>query len=560
MKRRTDDKHQNGRELVAAAGAGTNATRARDLFLASRRSDLFSPVQAIVSVSKRLMEDPAAHEVPGFLVDIERIEHAGDELLELLEDVLRPDEESNSFSDQEFEIIRSRVRHDLLNKLNIIINYSEMWLEDQEHFVEGFKADLQLIYDSGKRCLALVDTILKFSEAKELTNDSQLDAVIPEIAEIISPDNSPEKRMQGRVLVADDSESNRDILQRHLQSQGHTVILAADGQEALDIIRTQPVDLLLLDVIMPRVNGFEVLTTIKNDPERRDLPVIMISALEDIEIVARSIELGADDYLPKPFNSTVLQARIAACLEKRRLREQERIYLAQIQQERQRADDLLHVILPASIVDDLKETGTTTSRRYDNIAILFADIVDFTPYCERNPPAQVVRTLQRLVEKWEEFAIEDRVQKIKTIGDAFMAACGLFEKVDNPVESCVRCGMRMIEATRALGIGWDLRVGIDYGSAVGGVLGRRQYLFDLWGDTVNTASRMESHGTRGAVMLSEEAWRQVENLFVATPQTRTIKGKGRMQVFQIEVPLVPLPVPLAPSIQAISAQPASSER
>ena len=525
---------------AGAEGPHDAAARARQLLNAIRRSDLSAPVHAIIGVSKRLLEDSTAQKIPGFPADIERIHRAACDMLEFLEAILHPEQLPQDRSDDGLEIMRSRVKHDVLNKLNPIINYSEMWLEDQKSLIEGFAPDLQLIYESGKRCLVLIDSIWRFPRPEDSeAATAQIDDMLPQLMDLIPPDQGHQERICGRVLVADDNEFNRDILQRHLETQGHTVLLAADGRQTLDIIGAEPVDVVLLDVLMPHVNGFEILVALKNNPDRRDLPVIMISAIEDIDIIARSIELGADDYLTKPFNSTVLQARITACLEKRHLREQEQIYLAQIQQERQRSDELLHVILPASIVADLKQTGTTTSRRYDQIGILFADITDFTPYCERHPPAQVVDTLQCLVEKWEEFAVKHHVQKIKTIGDAFMAACGLFEPVENPVLACIQCGQQMIEATLALGVGWNLRVGIDYGSAIGGVLGRRQYLFDLWGDTVNTASRMESRGVEGAVVVSDDAWRQVDTLFTATPHVRRIKGKGWMRLYRITGPIEP---------------------
>src|SRR5262249_25471863 len=133
----------------------------------------------------------------------------------------------------------------------------------------------------------------------------------------------------------------------------------------------------------------------------------------------------------------------------------------------------------------------------------------FTGYCDRHEPEEVVAHLQRLVEDWEETALRHGVQKIKTIGDAFMAACGLLQPSASPVLDCVRCGLEMVAATRRLPTGWDVRVGIHFGPVVAGVLGRRQYLFDLWGDTVNTAARMESHGVPGKITLSSAAWQQV---------------------------------------------------
>ena len=222
-----------------------------------------------------------------------------------------------------------------------------------------------------------------------------------------------------------------------------------------------------------------------------------------------------------------LQARIGACLEKKRLREREIEHLDQIESERRRADELLHVILPREIVAELKSTNTVVPRRYDNVAVLFADIVDFTPYCDRHSPEDVVQHLQQLVESWEETCLVYEVQKIKTIGDAFMAACGLLTRVENPTLACIRFGLEMIAATQASSTGWNLRVGIHFGHVVGGVLGRRQYLFDLFGDTVNTAARMESHGVNGCIVLSGSAWSQVEHVCHGTQLEPTpLKGKG----------------------------------
>src|SRR5262249_40786346 len=157
----------------------------------------------------------------------------------------------------------------------------------------------------------------------------------------------------------------------------------------------------------------------------RDLPVIMISALDEVDSVVRCIQMGAEDYLPRPFNPVLLRARIGACLEKKRLRDREALHLALIEREQHRCDELLHVILPGEIVKELKSTNVVRPRRYENVAVLFADIVGFTPYCDCHGPEEVVPHLQRLVECCEDSALRHGVQKIKTIGDAFMAASGL---------------------------------------------------------------------------------------------------------------------------------------
>ncbi len=136
--------------------------------------------------------------------------------------------------------------------------------------------------------------------------------------------------LQGRILVVDDYALNRMQLKRSLEQQGHTVALAENGRQALEMIETGDFDLVLLDILMPEMDGFEVLARLKNDPQRRDLPVIVISALDEMESVIRCIGMGAEDFLPTPFDPLLLKARLGACLEKKRLRDQEVEYLQQV--------------------------------------------------------------------------------------------------------------------------------------------------------------------------------------------------------------------------------------
>jgi class 3 adenylate cyclase len=287
--------------------------------------------------------------------------------------------------------------------------------------------------------------------------------------------------------------------------------------------------------MMPEMNGFEVLSLLKSDPALRHIPVIMISALDEIDSVVRCIEGGAEDYLPKPFNPVLLKARIGACLEKKRLRDREVTHLRHIEEEKRRSERLLHVILPHEIVEELTATNEVRPKRYDNVAVLFCDIVGFTPYCAGRDPEEVFSSLQELVERYEELALQYDLQKIKTIGDSFMATAGAIRPLPTPVLNAVRCGLQMLEAARAVKAHWEVRVGIHVGPVMAGVVGHRQYLFDIWGDTVNTAARVESHGKNGAVNLSAAAWRQVaEDCRGASLGLVHLKGIGEMEIFRVD--------------------------
>ena len=234
--------------------------------------------------------------------------------------------------------------------------------------------------------------------------------------------------------------------------------------------------------------------------------------------------LGAEDYLPKPFNKDILQARITNCLNKR-------FYPEALEAEQNapmpRCEDL---------PDDCRGVEghqRREPRRYDNVAVLFADIVGFTSHCEAHTPEHV-DGLQRLTVAFEDIAMRHGVQKIKTIGDSFMATAGLLDIMDNPVKTCVAAGREMNMACGALDTGWQVRVGIHVGPVVAGVVGKRQYLFDLWGDTVNTAQRVEANGEPGTVHVSKAAWDRLAGSEPGVSRGRIpLKGKGDVEIFRI---------------------------
>jgi class 3 adenylate cyclase len=285
--------------------------------------------------------------------------------------------------------------------------------------------------------------------------------------------------------------------------------------------------------MMPVMNGYEVLEHIKSDMALRDIPVIMISAVDEMESIVRCIKAGAEDHLPKPFNASLLKARIGASLEKKRLRDQESIYLKQIEVEKKRADDLLHATLPAAAVHELKATNAVRPRRFEDVAVLFCDVVGFTSYCDKHTPEEVVSHLQALVIEFEEIAARYGLEKIKTVGDAFMATAGLLQHVEVPAAASVQAGFDMIAASRQLEAGWDVRVGIHIGPVVGGVIGRKQYLFDIWGDTVNIAARIVDQADPGTVLVSDTVWRNLGDLFRGSSKGLVeLKGKGDIELIQ----------------------------
>lgn len=486
-----------------------------------------------------LLEEAEDLPQQAFVADLERIHFAGRRLLNVINDLFDPTKSAAYKSDPNL------VHHEIRTPLNQIIGYAEMLQEEaHERGATAFVADFEKILAAARELLRLV--LEHFAGPQmELGNVENQPAAAPTtfirreavtaLAAARLKGQSVSDGPSGSLLVVDDDEANRAMLARRLVRLGYNVTVAENGRRALDALQAERFDLLLLDIQMPELNGYEVLERLKADPALRDIPVIVLSASDETERVARCIEMGAEDYLPKPFDPVLLQARIGASLEKKRLRDREVSYLRQIQEEKQRSDDLLHIILPHDVAEELKTTNAVKPRRFENVGVLFCDIVAFTAYCDQHAPEEILTHLQSLVEAFERIVGECGLEKIKTIGDSFMATGGLLTPAPNPALNCVRCGLAMIAMARALSPHWQVRVGLHVGPVIAGVVGRRKYQYDIWGDTVNTAARMEQAALPGSICVTADTWQQLAAHCEGSGQGNIhIKGKGELDLYRIE--------------------------
>ncbi len=243
--------------------------------------------------------------------------------------------------------------HDLRTPLNQIIGYSEMLTEHaQETGHPEFVPDLQKVRAAGRQLLALLNDNFRPVRTPIAGPPAGHAKPLPKAEPSLKSNETTSGAAQGLLLVVDDDEANREVLSRRLESQGYTVATAENGQRALDTLRAGVFDLVLLDIMMPEMDGYEMLERLKADDRLRHIPVIMISALGELDSVVRCIEMGAEDYLTKPFDATLLKARTSACLEKKRGQDRERHLYEQLQQGYKRLeeletlrDDLTHMII-----------------------------------------------------------------------------------------------------------------------------------------------------------------------------------------------------------------------
>jgi len=331
------------------------------------------------------------------------------------------------------------------------------------------------------------------------------------------------------LLVVDDNEDNRYTLTLRLKRQGYAnVATAQDGREALDLLRTRPFDLVLLDIMMPELNGYQVLAELKADDQLRHIPVIMISAVSELDSVIRCIELGADDYLPKPFNPTLLRARVGACLEKKRLHDELAEWTRTLEQRVQEkvaeverlgrlkrffSPQLAELIVAGGADDPLK-----THRR--EVTVVFLDLRGFTPFAETAEPEEVMGVLREYHAEMGKLILEHEGTLERFTGDGMMIFFNDPVPVPDPAERAIRMAVAMRERVTGLAIGWRKRsydlalgVGIAQGYATIGAIGfEGRWDYGAIGTVTNLAARLCGEAKGGQILVHQKVATTIEGL------------------------------------------------
>jgi len=520
-----------------------DAQRARRAALANMRQELLAHANAIVGYAELVREEAERSKLEALLPDLGTISTAAGSLFDLVNKLLDRPLAEELMAGSDLEAAQRSLRHDLRTPLNGVRGFSELLLEDLEELGgEEIRTDLNKLLSEVDQLLSQLDVIVDFSgveaEGAASVGAEATQAMIAELFRGIRPVSEDEvsEVEGGRILVVDDIEANRDLLSRRLAREGHDVVTAASGREGLAMLEDEDFDLVLLDLMMPDMNGFEVLARIKSDEDLHQVPVIMVSALDELDSVVRCIEAGAEDYLSKPIDPVLLRARINAALETKRWRERERIYLDRLEAEKARFEKLLVSILPEQIVSRLNQGEQVIADRFDGVSVLFSDLVGFTEFSSNTAPADLVEYLNELFSRFDADARRIGVEKVKTIGDAYMVVAGVPEPRPDHARAVAEMAVSMFktidEVNSALGPTFQLRIGIHTGPVVAGVIGTHRFIYDVWGDTVNVASRLETTGLPGRIHVSEAIAEMVGDRYALEPRGAVeIKGRGQMKTF-----------------------------
>jgi class 3 adenylate cyclase len=312
---------------------------------------------------------------------------------------------------------------------------------------------------------------------------------------------------RGDILVVDDTLVNLRILSEMLAAQGYKVRPVTSGPQALQAGIAAPPDLVLLDINMPGMTGYDVCQQLKAHSHTRDVPVIFMSARDEVLDKIRAFEVGGVDYVTKPFHLEELLARVATHVSLRHLQRQLQDTARALADEKRRSDELLHSMLPRSVANALREGKRVEGDAFPAVTVLFCDIVDFTATASSHSPREIFELLGRLYTRFDALLTNHPVYKVETVGDCYIIAGGVPEPDPHHADAVVAVALDMIDAVADMrlpgGAPLQVRVGVNSGPVVAGVVGTRMPHFCLFGDTVNIASRMETTSTPMHVQISE---------------------------------------------------------
>lgn len=392
------------------------------------------------------------------------------------------------------------------------------------------------------------------------------------------------------IVMAEDSRMQARVLEQALQSRGYVVHWGRTGVEALELVRRHRPTLVVSDVEMPEMDGHELCRAIKADPGLRSTPVLLLTSLAKTSDILTGLRNGADAYVTKPYDPPQVLDRIEHLLAhaaapdsqgerltleyagetmhldvtrrqllnllistyenviwqngqlaemRDRLQEAGR----QLEASLARTRDLLHLVLPREIADELADRGRSEPKHFDAVTVLFTDFVGFTRVAETMRPRDLIDDLDDYFRRFDTLAARFGMEKLKTIGDAYMAAGGVprpnaTHAVDGALFALAlrRCAADVARERGDRGLpSFGIRIGLHTGPLVAGVIGTQRFTYDVWGDTVNTASRMETTGEAGRINVSDTTRRLVEPWFVCEPRGRIeVKNRAPVEMFFLE--------------------------
>jgi len=315
---------------------------------------------------------------------------------------------------------------------------------------------------------------------------------------------------RGLVLVVDDEAQNRVLLRDSLAARGYEVEEAENGEHALLRIAARPPDVILLDLMMPVMDGFEVCRRLKTVGQTAHLPILLVTALSDRKERLMGIAVGANDFLNKPIDIQDVILRVGNAVYTKHLHDQ-------LQAEQEKSERLLLNIFPKAVAERMKQGETNIADSYPEVTVLVADLVGFTSLAARINPEMVVQLLNEIFSAFDLLTEKHGLEKIKTIGDAYMVAGGISVPGPGQAEASAALAIEFRQEIERQNRRDDssirLRIGLCTGPVVAGVIGSKKFAYDIWGETVNLAWRLQSTCEAGRIQVSESTYEQLKGIY-----------------------------------------------
>ena len=532
--------------LQARPDEALDANRTRRAFLAHMRHQLRTPINAMIGYSEMLLEDAADRGQEDFIPDLQRIHTASNQLLAHVNDIFDPAKLETSQFSLDLDPFGAHLQSVLLTPVTAIVGYSEMLLEDAaDRGQEDFMPDLQKIHDAAQHFLVLLNDTANCPALQATAGE--IDRHPPEVSpisrEIETAIHPPARAVGGTVhsdygslLVVDDNEINRDVLSRRLTQRGYRVAVAADGRQALQMLLAQPFDLVLLDIMMPGMSGFEVLTILREHHAAAELPVVMATASDQSSDIVAALTLGANDYVTKPLDFPVVLARIRTQLSLKRAIQEIHRLAEQLELRHRFIRATFGRYLTDEVVTSLLDSpeGLKLGGERREVTILMADLRGFTSLSGRLGPEQVVTILNRYLGTMADIIMEYQGTIDEFFGDAIFVIFGAPLRMVGHAQRAVACAVAMQLAmttvnaqNRCEGLPEvEMGIGVNTGEAVVGNIGsHKRAKYGLVGSHVNLTARIESYTVGGQILISE-ATRQAVGPDVIVDSQIAVEAKG----------------------------------
>jgi class 3 adenylate cyclase len=341
-----------------------------------------------------------------------------------------------------------------------------------------------------------------------------------------------------KILIAEDEYIVAMDIKKVLEKIGYVVTsFVGKGIDAIKRTEIEKPDIVLMDIMLnDKLSGIETAKIIK---DKFNVPIVYLTALTDEETLQKAKLTEPQGYLLKPFDERGLHSAIEIALYKFRMETQLKLKTKELEEEKENTDRLLHHILPGEIIQELKANGVVVPRHYESITILFTDFHGFRQIINSLEPGELVAELNEIFSNFDLIVEKYELEKLKTIGDTYMACGGLSEKSDDHAVKITYAAKEMLDylsnKNKNSNVEWLLRAGINTGPIVAGIVGTNKFTYDIWGDTVNIASRMENSSGPGKINISGSTYSLVRDYFNCEYRGKlAVKGKGEVDMYFVD--------------------------